>query len=47
MQEEKPEPKQRLGVLRGKIGPLDDDFWERFNEDLPEEELRLWNGEGD
>jgi prevent-host-death family protein len=43
----KPEPKRRLGFLEGKLGPLDDDFWRRFDEPLPEEELRLWNGEGD
>lgn len=32
------------GILKGKIAPLPDSF---FFDPLPEEELRLWEGEGE
>jgi prevent-host-death family protein len=38
-----PVKKKRLGVMYTPGFELGDAFWE----DLPEEELRLWNGEGD
>jgi prevent-host-death family protein len=38
-----PVKKKRLGVMYTRGVELGDAFWE----DLPEEELRLWNGEGD
>jgi prevent-host-death family protein len=36
--------KRRFGMLKGKIPDLPDEF---FFEPLPEEELRLWEGEGE
>jgi antitoxin (DNA-binding transcriptional repressor) of toxin-antitoxin stability system len=38
-----PTPKKRLGGLEDPNFVLTDAFWE----DLPEEELRLWEGEGE
>ena len=38
-----PVKKKRLGVMYTPGFELGEAFWE----DLPEEELRLWNGEGD
>jgi prevent-host-death family protein len=37
-------PKPKFGMLKGKIKPPPDAF---FFEPLPEEELRLWEGEGE
>ena len=39
----KPTPKKRLGVMETPGFEIPDSFWEP----LPEEELALWNGEGD
>lgn len=36
--------KRRFGMLKGKIPDLPDEF---FFDPLPEEELRLWEGEGE
>jgi len=36
--------KRRFGMLKGKIPNLPDEF---FFDPLPEEELRLWEGEGE
>jgi hypothetical protein len=38
-----PTPKKRLGGMEDPTFVLTDAFWE----DLPEEELRLWEGEGE
>jgi prevent-host-death family protein len=35
-------PKRKFGMLKGKIPPLPDAF---FFDPLPEDELRLWEGE--
>jgi hypothetical protein len=35
---------RQFGVLKGKIPDLPDEF---FFDPLPEEELRLWEGEGE
>ncbi len=37
-----PVEKKPIGALKGRVS-LDDSFWDP----LPEEELRLWNGEGE
>ena len=39
---DKQKGKRQFGLFKGKIG-WSEDFWDP----LPEEELRLWNGEGD
>jgi prevent-host-death family protein len=41
---EKKTMKRRFGMLKGKIPDLPDEF---FFDPLPEEELRLWEGEGE
>ena len=38
----KPKPKRQAGTLKGKIALTD-----AFFEPLPDDELALWNGEGD
>lgn len=37
-----PKAKRRFGAMKGQIA-LDESFWDP----LPDDELRLWNGEGD
>jgi antitoxin (DNA-binding transcriptional repressor) of toxin-antitoxin stability system len=39
---EAPKPKRQAGMWKGRIG-----FDESFFEALPDDELALWNGEGD
>jgi prevent-host-death family protein len=39
-----PQRKRKFGMLKGKIPPIPDAF---FFDPLPEEELRLWEGEGE
>jgi prevent-host-death family protein len=39
---ETPKPKRQFGMWKGRIG-----FDESFFDPLPDDELALWNGEGD